>query len=216
MILLTQSVPQLYISLFQASRSHPRFKETFNSTEKAIDVQFASLKVVLHQEALLNLMEFANNLLPARFVACVLSCMTTAAPNPVQSASEDNLSPLYTSNGGKKLNLFWSRSPGRIIVIQITAVCVRTSIQSWPKHFSSSEEEIKPQQVKELEGSPDESEERSTAEDKKVLAKKDAQQEDEVIEVKVDARLGEFTAVITSVKGDCAELQMKRTLRSHL
>ena len=67
--------------------------------------------------------------------------------------------------------------------------------------------------MKELEGSPDESEERST-EDKKVLAKKEAQQEDEVIEVKVDARLGEFTAVITSMKGDVAELQMKRTLRS--
>ena len=49
-------------------KTHPRFKEAFNSTEKAIDVQVASLKVVLHQEALLNLMEFVNNLLPARFV----------------------------------------------------------------------------------------------------------------------------------------------------
>ena len=56
-----------YFVQFQADQSHPRFREAFNSTEKAIDVNFASLKVVLHQEALLNLMEFANNLLPARF-----------------------------------------------------------------------------------------------------------------------------------------------------
>ena len=61
-----------YISLpfscfcMQASRDNPRFKEMFNSTEQAIDVQFASLKVILHQEALLHLVEFANNLFPTR------------------------------------------------------------------------------------------------------------------------------------------------------
>ncbi|CAB4041051.1 Hypothetical predicted protein, partial [Paramuricea clavata] len=128
----------LAVKFVQADKSHPRFKEAFNLTEKAIDVQFASLKVVLHQEALLNLMEFANSLLPA------------------------------------------------------------------------SEEEIQPQQQQEeLEGSSDKSQDK-TDEEKKALAKKKTQ-EDEVIEVKVDARLGEFTAVITSMKGDVAHLQMKRT-----
>ena len=62
--------------------------------------------------------------------------------------------------------------------------------------------------MEELGKSPDEEEEKS-AEDRKTLAKKETQ-EDEIIEVKVDARLGEFTAVITSMKGDVAELQMKR------
>ncbi len=74
-----------------------------------------------------------------------------------------------------------------------------------------SEEEIKPEQLEQLEESSDESQEK-TDEDKKALAKKKTQ-EDEIIEVRVDARLGELTAVITSTKGELAELQMKRTSR---
>ena len=73
---------------------------------------------------------------------------------------------------------------------------------------SFSEEEIKPQQLAELEGSS-EKDENKTDEEKKSLAKKETP-EDGVIEVKVDARLGEFTAVITSIRGDVAQLQMKR------
>ena len=42
-----------------------------------------------------------------------------------------------------------------------------------------------------------------------LVAKKD-ETHVEVVQVRVDARLGEFVAVISSVQGDVAELQMKR------
>ena len=113
---------------------------------------------------------------------------------------------LYTPNEWKD-NFFAQVSLNGLPVIRITVVKLRPAqlIQNIALY---SEEEIQPQKVEELGKSPDEGEGKS-AEDKKTLAKKEAQ-EDEIIEVKVDARLGEFTAVITSMKGDVAELQMKR------
>ena len=76
-------------------------------------------------------------------------------------------------------------------------------------HISSfSEEEIVPQQQEELEGSSEADQEKGS-EDEKALAKRKTQK-DEVIEVKVDACLGEVTAIITSTNGEVAQLQMKR------
>lgn len=72
---------------------------------------------------------------------------------------------------------------------------------------SFSEEEIVAQQQEELAAVV--TGENKTNDDKDVLANKNVQ--GEVIEVKVDARFGEFTAVITSMNGDLAELQMRRT-----
>ena len=73
---------------------------------------------------------------------------------------------------------------------------------------SFSEEEIVPQQQEELEGNSEADQEKE-GEDEKALAKKKTQK-DEVIEVKVDACLGEVTAIVTSVNGEVAQLQMKR------
>lgn len=79
---------------------------------------------------------------------------------------------------------------------------------NWLNSYTFSEEEIVPQQQQQLEGSSDADQEKEN-EDEKALAKKKTQK-DEVIEVKVDARLGEVTAVITSVNGEVAQLQIKR------
>lgn len=48
----------------QANKKAPDFATTYNNTEQKISVHFTSLEVLLHQEALLHVMAFAQKLAP--------------------------------------------------------------------------------------------------------------------------------------------------------
>ncbi|XP_053725885.1 vacuolar protein sorting-associated protein 13A isoform X1 [Synchiropus splendidus] len=57
-------VDLLTLEYIKADKSGPEFKSLHNNTEQLIKVTFSSLDVHLHTEALLNTMNFLNNLLP--------------------------------------------------------------------------------------------------------------------------------------------------------
>ncbi|XP_063754200.1 vacuolar protein sorting-associated protein 13A isoform X1 [Eleginops maclovinus] len=57
-------VDLLTLDYIKADRNGPEFKSQHNNTEQLIKVTFSSLDVHLHTEALLNTMNFLNNLLP--------------------------------------------------------------------------------------------------------------------------------------------------------
>ncbi|TKS78631.1 Vacuolar protein sorting-associated protein 13A [Collichthys lucidus] len=57
-------VDLLTLEYFRADKNGPEFKSQHNNTEQLIKVTFSSLDVHLHTEALLNAMNFLNNLLP--------------------------------------------------------------------------------------------------------------------------------------------------------
>uniref|UniRef100_A0A3B4ZL95 Vacuolar protein sorting 13 homolog A n=1 Tax=Stegastes partitus TaxID=144197 RepID=A0A3B4ZL95_9TELE len=57
-------VDLLTLEYIKADRNGPEFKTQHNNTEQLIKVTFSSLDVHLHTEALLNTMNFLNNLLP--------------------------------------------------------------------------------------------------------------------------------------------------------
>ena len=50
------------LSLLQIDKNHPEFGTTYNSTEQTIGALFTTLEVVAHCEAILNITEFADNL----------------------------------------------------------------------------------------------------------------------------------------------------------
>lgn len=52
----------IVISSSQADKKHPEFSTRFKSILQNMDVKFTGLKVVAHSEAILNLTEFADNL----------------------------------------------------------------------------------------------------------------------------------------------------------
>ncbi|KAL6114111.1 vps13a [Pungitius sinensis] len=58
-------VDLLTLEYIKADKNGPEFKSQHNNTEELIKVTFSSLDVHLHTEALLNTMNFLNNLLPA-------------------------------------------------------------------------------------------------------------------------------------------------------
>ncbi len=51
---------------FQANKKGPEFATTYQNTEQKIDVHFSILDVLLHQEALLSLLAFAQKLQPPK------------------------------------------------------------------------------------------------------------------------------------------------------
>jgi len=55
----------VYFYRFQANTDGPEFSTTYNNTEQKIDVTFTSLEVLLHQEALLHVLELVEKLKPA-------------------------------------------------------------------------------------------------------------------------------------------------------
>ena len=55
------NVPTL---LQQANPRGPEFSTTYKNTEQTIKVKFTALEVLLHQEAILSIMAFAQNLVP--------------------------------------------------------------------------------------------------------------------------------------------------------
>ncbi|KAM7416667.1 hypothetical protein PAMA_018632 [Pampus argenteus] len=57
-------VDLLTLEYIKADKNGPEFKSQHNNTEQFIKVTFSSLDVYLHTEALLNAMNFLNNLLP--------------------------------------------------------------------------------------------------------------------------------------------------------
>ena len=50
----------LYPYIFKANKKGPEFETTYNNTEQKILVHFTTLEVLLHQEALLSIMDFAK------------------------------------------------------------------------------------------------------------------------------------------------------------
>ncbi|ESO95114.1 hypothetical protein LOTGIDRAFT_160876 [Lottia gigantea] len=59
-----QSTHLLKVQYLKADKKGPEFTSTYKSTEQAISVNFMALEVLLHQAAILNLMEFAQKLQP--------------------------------------------------------------------------------------------------------------------------------------------------------
>lgn len=54
-----------YLLPLKANKDSPEFSSTYNNTEQKIDVTFTSLEVLLHQEALLHILELVEKLKPA-------------------------------------------------------------------------------------------------------------------------------------------------------
>ena len=86
---------ELTFVLFQANKKGPEFATTYRNTEKQISVNFSALEVLLHQEAILSLMAFAQKLMPQSTptppgdqIVAEVSTVATAAP-PGQKPAED-------------------------------------------------------------------------------------------------------------------------------
>ena len=50
--------------LFQANKKGPEFPTTYNNTEQQVIIHFTALEVLLHLEAILSIIEFAQALVP--------------------------------------------------------------------------------------------------------------------------------------------------------
>lgn len=57
--------------IFQVNKKAPDFESLYNSTLQTITANFKSINFILHQEAILSLMDFSN---------CILSNVQPAAP----------------------------------------------------------------------------------------------------------------------------------------
>jgi vacuolar protein sorting-associated protein 13A/C len=74
----------------QADKKGPEFASVYNKTEQQIMVQFSALEVLLHQEAILNIKDFAETLVE-RIEAAKLS----------EEKSDEEKVELDTNDGGK-------------------------------------------------------------------------------------------------------------------
>ncbi|XP_068741113.1 intermembrane lipid transfer protein VPS13A-like [Montipora capricornis] len=54
----------LSLKYMKVESDHPEYKSRFNSTQQSIDIEFSSLRVELHQEALLNIIDLSTKMLP--------------------------------------------------------------------------------------------------------------------------------------------------------
>lgn len=52
----------MFLSWIQAQQKHPTFATTYENTLQKIDVDFSALELLLHQECILNLMEFGQSI----------------------------------------------------------------------------------------------------------------------------------------------------------
>ena len=50
------------VNYLKANRQAPNFAEVYNNTETKIVVNFSAFEILLHQEAILSLVEYVNNL----------------------------------------------------------------------------------------------------------------------------------------------------------
>ncbi|XP_041355806.1 vacuolar protein sorting-associated protein 13A-like isoform X2 [Gigantopelta aegis] len=55
----------LHVVYLKANKKGPEFDTVYGKTEQSIEVEFAGLELMLHQEAILSLMEFAQHIMPA-------------------------------------------------------------------------------------------------------------------------------------------------------
>lgn len=53
--------------VFKVESDHPEYMSRFKSTQQSVDVEFTSLQVKLHQEALLNIIDLSTKMLPPRY-----------------------------------------------------------------------------------------------------------------------------------------------------
>lgn len=51
-----------FLSWIQAQQTHPTFVTTYENTLQKIDIDFSALELLLHQECILNLMEFGQSI----------------------------------------------------------------------------------------------------------------------------------------------------------
>lgn len=56
----------LSINFLKVEPEHPDYKSRFQSTQQSLDIEFSLLQVNLHQEALLNIIDFSTKMLPPR------------------------------------------------------------------------------------------------------------------------------------------------------
>ena len=84
--------------MIQANRKGPEFATTYKNTEQQIRVNFSALEVVLHLEAILNLLEFVQKLQPAPPVEAPLTAESavTAQAAPGSAAPGKSLLKIGT------------------------------------------------------------------------------------------------------------------------
>ena len=58
----------LVFGVYKVESDHPEYHSRFRCTQQLVDVEFSSLQVKLHQEALLNLIDVSTRMLPPRCV----------------------------------------------------------------------------------------------------------------------------------------------------
>lgn len=56
-----------FLTEIKVESEHPEYNTRFKSTQQSVDVEFSSLQVILHQEALLNIIDLSTKILPPRY-----------------------------------------------------------------------------------------------------------------------------------------------------
>ena len=86
--------------LQQANPRGPEFSTTYKSTEQTIKVKFTALEVLLHQEAILSIVAFAQNLVPPPKPA-----QETVVAETTTGKKQQNQKMQQPLPGGKRLQL---------------------------------------------------------------------------------------------------------------
>ena len=110
------------MSFIKANKKNPEFSTTYNNTEQKIKVHFTGLEVLLHQEALLSLLEFAQKLQPppapaaptAEVVQVTTAQVTTAAP-PAEAETEAEKAAREARAQRSKYGSFWVDALGTTV-----------------------------------------------------------------------------------------------------
>lgn len=63
--ILTLKICSVFVVL-KVESDHPEYRSRFKSTQQSVDIEFSSLQVKLHQEALLNIIDLSTKMLPPR------------------------------------------------------------------------------------------------------------------------------------------------------
>ena len=66
---------------FKVELDHPEYRSRYKSTQQLVNVEFSSLQVKLHQEALLNIIELSTKMLPPRYSPSPILNVTDPAYN---------------------------------------------------------------------------------------------------------------------------------------
>ena len=111
----------------QANKKGPEFTTAYHNTEQTIKVTFSALELLLHQESILSLLEFAQRLAPPEKkpeeekTPTVPKMSTTTAP--VTSPSTATVGGSVTAKPARKREWVWSVDSVCGLVQWVWSVC---------------------------------------------------------------------------------------------